>query len=85
MRAGAAGTITVDMTNEDAAKPSFKLTAQGLNARIPAMIADLLTNQEVERIDAHAIQPAYAGLLADDSNMSILMEKKDDSVIITAE
>ncbi|MEI2385070.1 histidine phosphotransferase family protein [Breoghania sp. JC706] len=79
------GTITVEMTNEDAAKPSFRLTAQGLNARIPAMIADLLTNQEVERIDAHAIQPAYAGLLADDSNMSILMEKKDDSVIITAE
>ena len=79
------GTITVEMTNDDVTKPSFRLTAEGLNARIPAMIADLINNVEVERIDAHAIQPAYAGLLADASNMSILMEKGVDSVVITAE
>ncbi len=78
------GTITVEMLNEDAQAPSFRLTAQGLNARIPAMIADLLTDEDVERIDAHAIQPAYAGLLARDCDMSIAMEKSDDSVVITA-
>ncbi|WP_321501614.1 histidine phosphotransferase family protein [Breoghania sp.] len=78
------GTITVDMLNEDAQAPRFRLTAQGLNARIPAMVADLLSDEDVERIDAHAIQPAYARLLASDCNMSIVMEKLEDSVVITA-
>ena len=79
------GTITVELTGGDAAAPQFRLTSEGLNARIPAMIADLIENNDVERIDAHAIQPAYASLLAGDSNMSISMEKRDDSVVITAE
>ncbi|MDJ0931908.1 histidine phosphotransferase family protein [Breoghania sp.] len=79
------GTITVELTNGDAEKPSFRMTAEGLNARIPTMVINLINDQDVERIDAHAIQPAYASLLAGDSNMSISMEKRDDSVVITAE
>lgn len=78
------GTITVELVGGDAAQPQFRLTAAGLNARIPAMIADLLEDNDVERIDAHAIQPAYAGLLARDSGMKIEMAKNDESVVITA-
>ena len=58
------GTITVDPIGEGQST-GFRLAASGLNARIPHAIPALLEgSSESGSIDAHAIQPFYAGLLA---------------------
>src|SRR5512141_1145599 len=42
----------------------FKVTASGLNARIPQAVPGLVAGEAENPIDAHAIQPFYTGLLA---------------------
>lgn len=77
------GTVKVEL-EQNGDKPHFRLTATGLNARIPAAIPDLLNDEDVERIDAHAVQPAYTALLARECGLSISLDKNDDVVVITA-
>ncbi len=57
------GTIKVNMEG-DAASPSFELRATGSYAKIPALVAEIFSDQEPERIDAHSVQSAYTLLLA---------------------
>src|ERR1700686_5875153 len=58
------GMLTVDAIGEGETM-SFRITASGLNARIPQALAGLLEGRsESGTIDAHAIQPFYTGLLA---------------------
>src|SRR5689334_2407994 len=38
---------------------SFRVTASGLNARLPQNIADILNASQAGAIDAHAVQPYY--------------------------
>src|SRR2546421_92212 len=58
------GTITVDPIGEGEGI-GFRLAASGLNARIPQAVPALLEGaSENGSVDAHAIQPFYAGLLA---------------------
>lgn len=76
------GTIRVEL-EQGGDVPVFRLTASGLNARIPAGIPDLLNDEDVERIDAHAVQPAYTGLLARDCGMMIELVKNDETVVIS--
>src|SRR5229473_8164214 len=58
------GTITVDPIGQGDGV-GFRLAASGLNARIPQAVPALLEGAaENGSIDAHAIQPFYAGLLA---------------------
>ena len=45
----------------------FKITASGLNARIPPAVPALVAGETGgNAVDAHAIQPFYTGLLARD-------------------
>jgi histidine phosphotransferase ChpT len=58
------GTPTVDPTGAGETM-GFRITAAGLNARIPQHVPDLLAgNSENGTVDAHAVQPFYTGLLA---------------------
>ena len=58
------GTLTVDPIGAGEAM-GFRITAAGLNARIPQAVPGLLAgSSENGTIDAHAIQPFYTGLLA---------------------
>src|SRR5690242_17294200 len=58
------GTLTVDPIGSDD-EIGFKITAAGINARIPQAVPGLLDGQsESGTVDAHAIQPFYTGLLA---------------------
>ncbi len=58
------GTLTVDAVGEGESM-GFRIAASGLNARIPqGVIALLQGTSENGSVDAHAIQPFYAGLLA---------------------
>jgi histidine phosphotransferase ChpT len=58
------GTLTVDPIGEGESM-SFRVSATGLNARIPQAVPGLLAGtSESGSVDAHAVQPFYAGLLA---------------------
>ncbi len=80
------GTIKVTMTGEgDTA--GFDILVTGLNARVPPHAVDLLAGipgNEQGTIDAHAIQPYYAGLLARAAGMKVRIEKIEDRVEISA-
>jgi histidine phosphotransferase ChpT len=63
----------------------FRITASGLNARIPQHVAGLLDgNSESGTVDAHAIQPFYTGLLARTCGMSVTLAPEGESIVLTA-
>ncbi|HET9903460.1 MAG TPA: histidine phosphotransferase family protein [Xanthobacteraceae bacterium] len=77
------GTITVEMAGEgDSA--GFCLRITGSNPRIPQKMLSLLTGQADEAIDAHAVQPFYAGLLARACGLSITIEQDTEGVLLAA-
>jgi histidine phosphotransferase ChpT len=63
----------------------FRIVASGLGARIPAGVPDLIAGQsESGAVDAHAIQPFYAGLLARDCGLTVSLQADGDSVVVAA-
>ena len=78
------GTLTVDPIGEGDAM-GFRIVAAGLNARIPHAVQALLEgNSESGSVDAHAIQPFYAGLLARSCGLKVALEVEGDTVVVTA-
>src|SRR6188508_1703830 len=62
----------------------FRITATGLNARIPQAVPGLLEGQpENGTVDAHAIQPFYTGLLARACGLGVELAVEGDAVIVT--
>src|ERR1700761_2768660 len=57
------GVLTVDPIG-DGENMAFRVTATGLNARLPQNIADMLAATSSSAIDAPAVQPYYTRLLA---------------------
>src|SRR3954464_14701643 len=57
------GMLTVDPLGKGESM-SFRITAAGLNGRVPPHARELLAGTPKEPIDAHAIQPFYTGMLA---------------------
>ena len=58
------GTLTVDPIGEGDLM-GFKVTSSGINSRIPQAVPGLLSGEPSgHAVDAHAIQPFYAGMLA---------------------
>ena len=47
------------------------VTAAGLNARLNPAAAELLVGSPTHAVDAHAIQPLYAGMLARDCGLTL--------------
>jgi histidine phosphotransferase ChpT len=77
------GKLTVDPMGEGETM-GFRLTSAGTNAKVqPAVEAGLMGTSE-ERIDAHAIQPHYTGLLARTVGLKISLSSAGDSVVLTA-
>ena len=53
----------------------MRVASKGVNARLQAGFADLLSGQEgVAKVDAHSIQPYFAGLVARECGMAIAVE-----------
>jgi histidine phosphotransferase ChpT len=77
------GTLTVAPIGEGEAM-SFRITASGLNARVPQPAAGLLSGASEHSIDAHAIQPYYTGLLARASGLSVAIEADGDDIAVIA-
>lgn len=63
----------------------IKITAAGANAKVSPAVASLLAGEIGEGIDAHRIQPFYAGLLAKDCGAKTAMVIEGEAVVITAQ
>ena len=77
------GTLTVDPIGEGEAL-SFRVTASGLNARLPQNIADILSSGQIAASDAHSVQPYYTRLLAESCGLSVRLAVEGEAVVVTA-
>ena len=77
------GTLTVDPIGEGETM-SFRVTATGLNARLPQNIADLLAAAPASGVDAHAVQPHYTRLLAEACGLKVGLKVEGEAVVVTA-
>src|SRR3984885_10489605 len=79
------GMLTVDPVGEGDSM-SFRITAAGLNARIPQALVGLLEGRsESGTIDAHAIQPFYTGLLARACGLGGSLAAEGDQIVVAAQ
>jgi histidine phosphotransferase ChpT len=79
------GALTVSPIGEGETM-SFRISASGLNARIPQALTGLLDGRsENGTVDAHAIQPFYTGLLAKSCGMTVSLALEGDQVVVTAQ
>lgn len=78
------GLIDVTVAGDGEA-PTLTLTAKGPHARIPPHVEELIAgNPESGTVDAHAILPFYAGLVARAAAMDVRFSIAGDEVTITA-
>jgi histidine phosphotransferase ChpT len=75
----------IDITLEDLeTTPKFKLVSKGRMVRVPPKFLEIHSGQVDEAIDAHAIQPYYTVLLAEEAGMKISCSANADEVIFTS-
>jgi histidine phosphotransferase ChpT len=78
------GVLTVEPVGE-VESMGFRIVAAGLNARIPLAVPALLAGtSENGSVDAHAIQPFYAGLLARSCGLSVDLRIDGEAIIVEA-
>jgi len=64
----------------------FKVSAAGTNAKIPPAVPPLLTGElGGETVDAHRIQPFYAGLLAKACVLKATVAMDGEAVVVSAQ
>jgi histidine phosphotransferase ChpT len=76
------GTLTIDPVG-DGETMSFRITAAGLNARVPQNVVDML-NSTSSAVDAHAVQPYYTRLLAQACGLKVTLTPEGEAVIVAA-
>jgi histidine phosphotransferase ChpT len=63
----------------------FKVSAAGVNAKVPPAVAALLACDAGETaLDAHRIQPFYASLLAQAAGVKVTMTMEGETVVVAA-
>jgi histidine phosphotransferase ChpT len=77
------GMLTVDSVGEGDTI-GFRVTAAGLNARLPQNIAEMLSSDVAHTVDAHAVQPYYTKLLAQACGLKVVLAPEGDAVVVTA-
>lgn len=65
--------------------PKITVTATGTKARVPPVLLDFLSDTHEEQLDAHAVQPLYTLMLAEESNMEVSAVLQGESVIFKAQ
>jgi histidine phosphotransferase ChpT len=63
----------------------FKVSASGTNAKVPPAVPPLLAGEGGEGLDAHRIQPFYAGLLAKACGVKATVTMDGETVVIIAQ
>ena len=77
------GTLTVAPLGEGETM-GFEITAAGLNARIPQAVPALLAGDPAVTVDAHSIQPYFAGLLARTCGLTASLAQEGEAIVIAA-
>ncbi len=77
------GVLTVDPIGEGEAI-SFRVSATGLNARLPQNIVNLLGATHEGPIDAHAVQPYYTRLLAEACGLKVTLVADGEAMVVSA-
>ena len=79
------GSLTLDPVGTGETT-SFRVTAVGLNARVPPAAPGLLAGgtEGETTIDAHAIQPYYTGLLARACGLNATIAAEGEAIVIAA-
>src|SRR6202140_4712306 len=77
------GVLTVDSIGEGDSF-GFRVTASGLNARMPQNIAELLSSGSASSVDAHGVEPFYTRLLAQSCGLNVKLAPEGDAVVVTA-
>jgi histidine phosphotransferase ChpT len=76
------GTLTVEPVGEGE-RLGFRIVSSGPNARIPQAVPALLEGaSESGSVDAHAIQPFYAGLLARACGLKVELKAEGGTIIV---
>src|SRR6201996_5732813 len=75
------GTLTVDPVGEGEAL-SFRVTANGLNARLPQNISDILSSSGQVASDAHSVQPYYTRLLAEACGLRVGIAADGEAMVV---
>jgi len=78
------GRLTIDPIGQGDSM-GFKVSAVGTNAKIPPTAPLLSGEIGEEALDAHRIQPFYAGLLAKASGLKAEIAMDGEAVVITAQ
>jgi histidine phosphotransferase ChpT len=60
----------------------FKVSAVGVNGKIPPAVPPLLAADSIEGLDAHRIQPFYTGLLAKACGLGVDIAMVGDAVVV---
>jgi histidine phosphotransferase ChpT len=76
------GNLTIRPVGEGESM-GFRVTAAGLNARIPQALPSLLEGNPNGGVDAHGIQPFFAGMLARACGLRISLAPEGDSIVLT--
>jgi histidine phosphotransferase ChpT len=79
------GKISVDPVGSGESM-GFKVTAAGVNAKVLPHVPLLLAGEgNGEGLDAHRIQPFYAGLLAKACGIKATMTMEGEAVVVSAQ
>jgi histidine phosphotransferase ChpT len=79
------GNLTVDPIGSGDSM-GFKVSATGANAKVPPAMPGLLNaDAGAEALDAHRIQPFYAGLLAKACGLKATMMMDGEAVVVAAQ
>ncbi|HMA55119.1 MAG TPA: histidine phosphotransferase family protein [Pseudolabrys sp.] len=78
------GALTVDPIGSGDTM-GFKVSAAGISAKVPPAVPGLLSGESIEGLDAHRIQPFYAGLLARACGVKATVAVEGEKVEITAQ
>ena len=78
------GVISVDLSGQDESL-AMRVQAKGPNARLASGVADLVAGRpESGAVDAHSIQPYFAGLMARECGMEVAITVEAESVTFEA-
>lgn len=77
------GTIDVVIEEPETA-PRFTLTVKGPMFRVPPKFLEIHSGRLEEAVDAHAIQPYYTVLLAQEAGMALSAVASTEDVVFTA-
>jgi histidine phosphotransferase ChpT len=77
------GKLTVDPVGEGE-RIGFRITAEGPYAKVQPAVEALLSAAPTEPVDAHAIQPHYTHLLAQNVALKISLTSAPERIVLTA-